>query len=276
MTMRFNPPPNWPRPAEGWSPPPGWRPDPAWGPVPHGWQLWVIDPHSSHRSVPVMAQTTTQLSSSRGTAMIAVAAASCGLAAFIPPLWAARQRPRDLVFRRRMHTLAGCLFGLMVVGLILTAAAGEDATGSPTGFLADVGATLLVINLLVGVTAAVLLRNTQPTGELPGAGEELARRRLRDQYRQLATGDPSLARTIGVGRPDLSRNLDDGGLLDLNAIPGARLGELAGITAAEADRLADARQSLGRFTSIEEVAVYADLSDSTVATLRERAIFIAG
>ena len=43
MAMRFNPPPGWPRPPEGFTPDPGWRPDPSWPPVPPGWQLWVPD-----------------------------------------------------------------------------------------------------------------------------------------------------------------------------------------------------------------------------------------
>ncbi|MDI3315833.1 MAG: hypothetical protein QJR12_16630 [Mycobacterium sp.] len=41
--MRFNPPPNWPKPPEGWVPPPDWSPDPSWPPPPPGWQLWVED-----------------------------------------------------------------------------------------------------------------------------------------------------------------------------------------------------------------------------------------
>jgi hypothetical protein len=39
--MRFNPPPNWPQPPEGWFPPPGWQPDPSWPQPPFGWPLWV-------------------------------------------------------------------------------------------------------------------------------------------------------------------------------------------------------------------------------------------
>lgn len=39
--MRFNPPPDWPRPPAGWVPPPDWKPDPAWPPMPEGWQLWL-------------------------------------------------------------------------------------------------------------------------------------------------------------------------------------------------------------------------------------------
>lgn len=43
VARTFNPPPNWPKPPEGWEAPPGWQPDPAWGPAPQGWQLWVDD-----------------------------------------------------------------------------------------------------------------------------------------------------------------------------------------------------------------------------------------
>lgn len=37
----FNPPPGWPRPPEGWTPPSGWVPDPAWPKPPEGWKLWL-------------------------------------------------------------------------------------------------------------------------------------------------------------------------------------------------------------------------------------------
>lgn len=41
--MRYNPPPNWPKPPEGWAPSPEWKPDPSWPPPPPGWKLWVED-----------------------------------------------------------------------------------------------------------------------------------------------------------------------------------------------------------------------------------------
>lgn len=37
----FNPPPNWPKPPDGWAPPSGWKPDPSWPPPPDGWELWI-------------------------------------------------------------------------------------------------------------------------------------------------------------------------------------------------------------------------------------------
>ena len=37
----FNPPPGWPKPPDGWTPPKGWAPDPSWPEPPPGWQLWI-------------------------------------------------------------------------------------------------------------------------------------------------------------------------------------------------------------------------------------------
>ena len=39
--LKFNPPPGWPKPPEGWTPPAGWTPDPSWPDPPEGWLLWV-------------------------------------------------------------------------------------------------------------------------------------------------------------------------------------------------------------------------------------------
>jgi len=41
--VKFNPPPNWPAPPEGFTPEPGWTPDPSLPAPPPGWQLWVED-----------------------------------------------------------------------------------------------------------------------------------------------------------------------------------------------------------------------------------------
>lgn len=41
MVRAFNPPPGWPKPEEGWTPPPGWKPDPSWPAPPQGWDFWV-------------------------------------------------------------------------------------------------------------------------------------------------------------------------------------------------------------------------------------------
>lgn len=43
MGWRFNPPPGWPTPPEGFVPPPGWQPDPSWPPAPPQWVFWLDD-----------------------------------------------------------------------------------------------------------------------------------------------------------------------------------------------------------------------------------------
>lgn len=52
MTMRFNPPPNWPKPPPGWVPPPGWKPDPVWPPPPDGWHLWLAADDAHAQVIP--------------------------------------------------------------------------------------------------------------------------------------------------------------------------------------------------------------------------------
>jgi hypothetical protein len=44
MAQRYNPPPGWPVPTEGWKPAFDWRPDPEWPPAPEGWVFWQKDP----------------------------------------------------------------------------------------------------------------------------------------------------------------------------------------------------------------------------------------
>lgn len=41
--MRFNAPPSWPPPDQGWIPEEGWRPDPNWPAAPDNWAFWVDD-----------------------------------------------------------------------------------------------------------------------------------------------------------------------------------------------------------------------------------------
>jgi hypothetical protein len=45
------------------------------------------------------------------------------------------------------------------------------------------------------------------------------RRKLRDRARQIVSQNPELARELMIGRPDLPRTYDDGGLIDANYAP---------------------------------------------------------
>ncbi len=57
--VRFNPPPGWPQPPDGWTPPTGWSPDPAWPDPPDGWVLWVstdVEPETPSAPTPPEAE----------------------------------------------------------------------------------------------------------------------------------------------------------------------------------------------------------------------------
>lgn len=54
--MRYNPPPNWPKPPEGWTPSAEWSPDPTWPPPPPGWQLWVDDASAPGKSTSALSR----------------------------------------------------------------------------------------------------------------------------------------------------------------------------------------------------------------------------
>src|SRR4051794_17036481 len=49
--MKFNPPPGWPTPSEGWVPTSDWRPDPSWPPAPPDWVFWVPDDSTANPAI---------------------------------------------------------------------------------------------------------------------------------------------------------------------------------------------------------------------------------
>jgi hypothetical protein len=100
------------------------------------------------------------------------------------------------------------------------------------------------------------------------------RRNLRDQARQLLADDPGLAVELCIGRPDLPRAYDDGGLIDVNHVPGPTLALLPGMTDELVQRVLQVRDNQGAFVSAEEMGIDADLPPDIVQRLAEYAVFI--
>ncbi|MEV4253656.1 helix-hairpin-helix domain-containing protein [Spirillospora sp. NPDC049652] len=100
------------------------------------------------------------------------------------------------------------------------------------------------------------------------------RRTLRADARRLAAEDPALARELHIGRPDLARVYDDGGLIDVNHAPADVLGMLPGLTPELADRIVRHRAEHGGFVSVEELAVDVDLPPALPPKLKDYAIFL--
>jgi DNA uptake protein ComE-like DNA-binding protein len=100
------------------------------------------------------------------------------------------------------------------------------------------------------------------------------RRMLRDEARRLLTEDPALAHELRIGRPDLPRAYDDGGLIDVNHAPAPTLGLLPGMTDELVQKVVRVREETGTFVSVEELAVDADLPPDLIHRMAEYTIFL--
>jgi len=96
---------------------------------------------------------------------------------------------------------------------------------------------------------------------------------LRQHARELAGRDPVLARELRIGRPDLPRQYDDGGLIDVNNVPGAVLAAHLGLDEREVTALIATRVSLGKLTSADELVNYAELAPDRVDAIRDLLLF---
>jgi hypothetical protein len=113
-----------------------------------------------------------------------------------------------------------------------------------------------------------------PWPQDPAIAAALRGRQRREEARQLAARDPSLARELRIGRPDLPRQYDDGGLIDVNHAPVPVLARGLGLSEADAARLAQARDHVGGFSSPEEIIAFSDLSPAVVDGIRDHLVFL--
>lgn len=83
--------------------------------------------------------------------------------------------------------------------------------------------------------------------------EQIQRRTRREQARVLLANHPSIARELRIGRPDLPRTFDDGGLIDVNAVPEHVLALVPGLGPYNARLIVTLRDAQGPFTSLDEL-----------------------
>ncbi|WP_203991911.1 ComEA family DNA-binding protein [Sphaerisporangium rufum] len=100
------------------------------------------------------------------------------------------------------------------------------------------------------------------------------RRELRQEARELAERDPALARELRIGRPDLPRQYDDGGLVDINHAPAPVIAQLPGLTDELAQRIVQARSEVGAFISAEDVSVALNLPPHLTPGLADLTVYI--
>jgi hypothetical protein len=85
--------------------------------------------------------------------------------------------------------------------------------------------------------------------------------------------EPALATELRIGRPDLPRSFDDGGLVDVNHVPASFLVERPGIDAPLAERIVATRDEVGGFGSIADLEITLELAPMTIRQVKDRLIF---
>ncbi|MDI6101963.1 BTAD domain-containing putative transcriptional regulator [Actinoplanes sp. NEAU-A12] len=98
-------------------------------------------------------------------------------------------------------------------------------------------------------------------------GDNHRARARRELARQFAAINPGGARQAGIGRPDLLRSFDDGGLVDLNHAPVQEVARLQGISPIEAHRIVLDRYERGPYSSPAELPMRGLLPQRTVRRL---------
>ncbi|MBC6463456.1 ComEA family DNA-binding protein [Actinomadura sp. HBU206391] len=187
------------------------------------------------------------------------------------------------LWRRRAHLLLATIAYTALLALQLAvrsdmndpAAPGHDSASTVFG-------ACVFIQAVGGCFHAFLVRRRvfDPHGVDGTAGNEAAietvrrRRILRHRARELARTDVALARELRIGRPDLPRHYDDGGLVDINRAPAGVLATLPGVTPALAARIERIRAEAGGFVSAEELSALAGLPPDLTSELAEYGLFL--
>jgi hypothetical protein len=138
-------------------------------------------------------------------------------------------------------------------------------------------AAALLLGLMVVPTAhalAVRRRVFEPRAQDPALVAALQARERREDARAILARDVNLARELRIGRPDLPRQFDDGGLVDVNHAPVPVFVHVLGLSEADAAQLATTRERVGGFATANEVIAYTDLSPALVDSLRQRLVFL--
>jgi DNA uptake protein ComE-like DNA-binding protein len=194
------------------------------------------------------------------------------------------------------------------IGLWASTAVYAVATGvfltnssSVTGSLQDNLSTVAIgVTVFIGGCEAVVLApwlvrrlrgpNTADANELiadmssneraelahdPAVRLAIHQRERRKMALDIVAKDRALATTLCIGRPDLLRDFDDGGLIDVNHVPLAVFATLPGIDVEMARRINSARQRFDGLRSPADLVVHADIPPEVVAALDDRLIFVA-
>jgi DNA-binding SARP family transcriptional activator len=165
---------------------------------------------------------------------------TCSLGSWLYFAYAAFQR------RTVRDVLVACGYFFAVVGVLVLELIDPTDPDAELASDAEVIGILLALALIAVAAFHGALLAVYP-------GDSRRARRQRDLARMYATFHPAAARQAGIGRPDLMRSFDDGGLVDLNHAPAQEIARLHGMNPIVAHRIAVDRYENGSYRVPEDL-----------------------
>ncbi|MEH1167225.1 AfsR/SARP family transcriptional regulator [Micromonospora sp. CPCC 205539] len=184
------------------------------------------------------------------------------------------------VWRRSWRLAVAGVGYLVVIGIEVNLLDIEDPDAEVPAVTAFSFFGLALITWLLGAVHVILLSRglwAAITGsqQVSTTGREDVERRVRREHaRYLLYHYPAARGELRLGRPDLARSFDDGGLVDVNAVPEQVLAKLPGLTVHQCRQIAVDRWLRGPYASMEEFAGRCLLPPNTTEPLRELLIFL--
>jgi DNA uptake protein ComE-like DNA-binding protein len=181
------------------------------------------------------------------------------LGAFIYFVYAALRHHRRWLFLAAAGYLALFGFGVFLMELDPTPIDSPESS-TAEGF----GTLVFVVNGIVAAVhgTVVAMHSTNTTRDWF----------LREQARQFAATDPAQAVYFGIGRPDLNRSYDDGGLIDINNVPAAELARSARLDMQVAQRIVADRWQRGPFQRPDELQTRGLVTERVLRRISPRLI----
>ncbi|MFI0447218.1 BTAD domain-containing putative transcriptional regulator [Actinomadura sp. 6N118] len=190
--------------------------------------------------------------------------------------FAARRRSVPLGFAAAGYLAAQAVFLAVALHTDAEAASPWDVPMMVAWFVAMFGSAAHIVGLMSsGPDGPSDPERATDLGRIDPVLIELVERRTRrEQARGLIRDHPEIARRLRVGRPDLSRMFDDGGLVDVNDAPREVLADLPGVGPHQAMLIVAVRKGKGPFASTEDLIVQGLLPAHVVRALHEVLIAI--
>ncbi|MEU5877646.1 BTAD domain-containing putative transcriptional regulator [Spirillospora sp. NPDC047279] len=244
--------------------PSGWTPAPVAFPLGH--PAPVAAPAERH-GIGLPAQ----------IALVAVPLLTCGTAGWtVPAFLAARRRSLVLALSAAAYLALASFFMVVLV------TSGPDGSNPPWDGPAIVAVIVASLGAAVQIAVVTMPDHGPAHGRAAAAAEEppdplmvdlVERRTRREQARTLTRHHPAIARELQIGRPDLPRTFDDGGLVDVNSVPEHVLANLRGIGQHEARLIVAVRES-EPYASAEDLIIREVLPAHVVHALHETLIAV--